>query len=93
MNKHTHFIAGNWHAGEGHDIQSIDPAKKSILWQAKSASKEQVSSAVNAARSAFIAWSSLAFETRLGYVKKFSELLGQNKQAFALTISQETGKP
>jgi succinylglutamic semialdehyde dehydrogenase len=93
MNKHTHFIAGNWHAGEGHDIQSIDPAKKNIIWQAKSASKEQVSSAVNAARSAFIAWSSLAFDTRLGYVKKFAELLGQNKQAFALTISQETGKP
>ena len=25
MNKHTHFITGNWLAGEGHDIQSIDP--------------------------------------------------------------------
>ena len=39
MNKHTHFIAGNWHAGEGHHIQSVDPAKKNIIWQAKSAAQ------------------------------------------------------
>lgn len=93
MNKHTHFIAGNWLAGQGHDIQSIDPAKKNIIWQAKSASQEQVDSAVNAARSAFVEWSNLTFETRLAYVKKFAELLGENKQALALTIAQETGKP
>lgn len=93
MNTHTHFIAGNWLAGLGHDIQSIDPAKKNIIWQAKSATQEQVDSAVNAARSAFVAWSNLTFEERLAYVKKFAELLGENKQALALTIAQETGKP
>jgi succinylglutamic semialdehyde dehydrogenase len=93
MNNHTHFIAGNWLAGLGHDIQSIDPAKKNIIWQAKSATKEQVDSAVIAARSAFVAWSNLTFEERLVYVKKFAELLGENKQALALTIAQETGKP
>ena len=93
MNKHTHFIAGNWLDGQGHDIQSIDPAKKNIIWQAKSASQEQVDSAVKAARSAFVAWSNLPFEERLVYVKKFAELLGQNKQALALSIAQETGKP
>jgi succinylglutamic semialdehyde dehydrogenase len=93
MNKHTHYIAGNWLAGQGHDIQSIDPAKKNIIWRAKSASQEQVDSAVNAARSAFIAWSNLTFDERLVYVKKFAELLGENKQALALTIAQETGKP
>ena len=93
MNNHTHFIAGNWFAGQGHDIRSIDPAKKSIIWQAKSASQEQVNSAVIAARSAFVAWSNLTFDARLVYVKKFAELLGQNKQALALTIAQETGKP
>jgi succinylglutamic semialdehyde dehydrogenase len=93
MNKHTHFIEGIWLAGEGHDIRSIDPAKKSIIWQAKSASQEQVNSAVQAARSAFVDWSNLTFEERLTYVKKFAELLGQNKQALALSIAQETGKP
>jgi succinylglutamic semialdehyde dehydrogenase len=93
MNNHTHFIAGNWLAGQGHNIRSIDPAKKSIIWQAQSASQEQVNSAVTAACSAFVAWSKLTFDARLVYVKKFAELLDQNKQALALTIAQETGKP
>jgi succinylglutamic semialdehyde dehydrogenase len=93
MNTHTHFIAGSWLAGEGHDIQSIDPAKKNIIWQAKSASQEQVNAAVKAARSAFVAWSNLTFDERLVFVKKFAELLAQNKQALALSIAQETGKP
>jgi succinylglutamic semialdehyde dehydrogenase len=93
MNTHTHFIAGNWLVGEGHDIKSIDPAKKNIIWQAKSASQEQVNSAVKAARSAFVSWSNLRFDERLVFVKKFAELLAQNKQALALSIAQETGKP
>jgi succinylglutamic semialdehyde dehydrogenase len=93
MNKHTHFIAGNWSVGQGHEIQSVDPAKKNIIWQAKSASQEQVDSAVRAARSALVAWSNLTFNERLVYIKKFAELLGQNKQALAFTIAQETGKP
>lgn len=93
MNNHTHFIAGTWSAGEGHDIQSIDPAKKVTFWQAKSASAKQVDSAVNAAREAFIPWSNLSFEARLAYVQKFAELLKENKEALALSIAQETGKP
>jgi succinylglutamic semialdehyde dehydrogenase len=93
MNTHTHFIADNWLVGEGHDIKSIDPAKKNIIWQAKSASQEQVNSAVKAARSAFVSWSNLRFDERLVFVKKFAELLAQNKQALALSIAQETGKP
>mgnify|MGYP000117891511 CR=1 FL=1 len=50
MNNHTHYIAGNWCAGEGHDIQSIDPAKKNTIWTAKSATQSQVDSAIEAAR-------------------------------------------
>ena len=93
MNNHTHYIAGDWLAGKGHDISSIDPAKKNTIWEAKSATQAQVDSAVNAARTAFVAWSNLTFEERLAYVKKFAELLGENKQALALAIAQETGKP
>ena len=93
MNNHTHYIAGNWCAGEGHDIQSIDPAKKNTIWTAKSATQSQVDSAIEAARGAFVAWSNLTFETRLSYVKKFAELLAENKQALAFSIAQETGKP
>ncbi|MFT4938062.1 MAG: succinylglutamic semialdehyde dehydrogenase [Paraglaciecola sp.] len=93
MKTQTHYIAGKWLAGEGHPIQSIDPAKKEIIWQAKSASSAQVDEAVNAARKAFIGWSQLTFEQRLAFVQRFAELLAENKEAMALSIAQETGKP
>lgn len=93
MNNHTHFIDGQWLAGLGHPIHSIDPAKKVTIWQALSADKQQVDQAVTAARSAFISWSQLGFEARLAIVSKFGELLAANKEALSLTISQETGKP
>lgn len=93
MNTQTHFINGQWLAGEGHSIESVDPAKKQIIWQAKSASAQQVDAAVTAARNAFIGWSDLSFEQRLAIVKRYAELLGENKEQLAQTISQETGKP
>jgi succinylglutamic semialdehyde dehydrogenase len=93
MNTQTHYIAGQWLAGEGHPIQSVDPAKKQIIWQAKSASRAQVDDAVNAARKAFIVWSQFTFEQRLVFVQRFADLLTENKDAMALSIAQETGKP
>ncbi|MDO6692065.1 succinylglutamate-semialdehyde dehydrogenase [Aliiglaciecola sp. 3_MG-2023] len=93
MTTQAHYIAGEWHLGEGHDIQSIDPAKNTIIWQAKSASPKQIDSAIKAARNAFISWSDFALEKRLEIVKRYAELLTENKQDLALTIAQETGKP
>ncbi|MCF2947618.1 succinylglutamate-semialdehyde dehydrogenase [Paraglaciecola aquimarina] len=93
MSNNTHFIAGDWHTGDGHAIQSIDPAKNQVIWQANSASAQQVDLAIKAARNAFLDWSNLSFETRLSFVKKFGDLLSSNKQELAFTIAQETGKP
>ncbi|MFA3791795.1 succinylglutamate-semialdehyde dehydrogenase [Aliiglaciecola sp. SL4] len=93
MTTQAHYIAGEWHLGEGHDIQSIDPAKNTIIWQAKSASSKQIDTAIKAARKAFLSWSDLPLEKRLDIVKRYAELLTENKQDLALTIAQETGKP
>lgn len=93
MTHDTHYIAGQWQAGQGHQIESVDPAKKTVIWQAKSASKEQVDLAVKSARRACVAWAELGFEQRLVIVKRFAELLAEHKDMLALTIAQETGKP
>ncbi|MFT2091913.1 succinylglutamate-semialdehyde dehydrogenase [Paraglaciecola sp. 2405UD69-4] len=89
----THFINGVWHTGNGHQIQSIDPAKKQSIWEAQSADTNQVNEAIKAAREAFVSWSNTSFETRLAYVKKFAALLTDHKADLALAIAQETGKP
>ncbi len=89
----THFINGQWVAGEGHDIQSIDPAKNTVIWQGKSASTEQVDAAIDAARSASESWSALSVEQRLTYIDAFAEALTVAKPLFTQVIAEETGKP
>ena len=93
MTTQVHYIDGQWLTGEGHPIHSVDPAKKAVIWEAQSASASQVDAAVNAARDAFIAWSDKDFDSRLAIVKRFAQLLGDNKQMLAETIAKETGKP
>jgi len=93
MTHSTHFINGQWIAGLGHAINSVDPAKNVVIWSAKSASEAQVNEAVIAARNAFPAWSLKSVEERLTIIKKFAELLGENKAELAKIIAKETGKP
>ncbi|MBT0586109.1 succinylglutamate-semialdehyde dehydrogenase [Alteromonas oceanisediminis] len=89
----THFINGQWVDGNGHSISSTDPAKNTPIWHGKSATSDDVNSAVNAARNAFAAWSKKSFQDRLAVIESFAEQLKDNKDALALTIAKETGKP
>jgi len=87
------LINGQWQSGQGHDVTSLNPARNEVIWQGKTASPEQVEQAINSARTAFEAWSTINFDERVRIVSKFAELLGENKEALANTIAQETGKP
>lgn len=87
------FINGQWLAGQGHDVTSLNPARNEVIWQGKTASPEQVEQAISSARTAFETWSIIGFDERVRIVTKFAELLGENKEALANTIAQETGKP
>jgi len=89
----VHLINGQWVSGEGHDVESVDPAKNAVIWQAKSASAQQVDQAVTAARNAFDTWSNQSPESRIAIIQKFVDLLGENKPHLAKVIAQETGKP
>ncbi|MDE1463869.1 succinylglutamate-semialdehyde dehydrogenase [Spartinivicinus poritis] len=89
----TVFINGNWQAGEGKPFTSIDPAKNTVIWEGNSATAAQVDTAVSAARNAFLTWSDVAYEQREAIIKQFAHLLSQEKEALALLIAQETGKP
>ena len=46
----TQFIQGSWVAGEGDLLSKTNPATAEPIWQGKTASAEQVSRAVAAAR-------------------------------------------
>ena len=93
MSLKTLFIDGQWLAGAGEDMVSIDPAKNEEIWRGQAATAEQVDAAMQAARKAFPAWSRTSFADRLAIVQKFSKLLEENKEALALVIAKDTGKP
>ncbi|WP_105200079.1 succinylglutamate-semialdehyde dehydrogenase [Pseudoalteromonas sp. T1lg10] len=93
MSHPAQFINGQWLAGQGHAVSSVNPANNEQLWQANSATAEQVNDAVVAARTAFIPWSDKTFAERLAVVQAFAEQLKANSEEMAVIIAQETGKP
>ncbi|GLR72299.1 succinylglutamate-semialdehyde dehydrogenase [Agaribacter marinus] len=93
MRQNVHFINGEWVAGSGDPFTSIDPAKNQTVWQGNEATNEQVNTAVAAARKAFTSWSMLSVDERLVYIKRFGELLTENKAKLAKIIAIDTGKP
>lgn len=88
-----HFINNHWQMGEGEVFHSLNPANGNILWQGHSATEEEVSEAVAQARAALPQWSSLSFEQRYDYTKKFADSIDKNRVQLATLISEETGKP
>lgn len=89
----TQYIQGQWLAGEGHDVNSINPANGEVIWQGKTATPSQVNAAVDAARAAQFDWFMLGYEARLAIVEAYRAQLEANKDEIAETIAQETGKP
>jgi len=93
MSHPNQLINGQWLIGEGHDVTSLNPARNQVIWQGKTASAEQVATAIAGARAAFESWANIEFDQRIAVVTKFAEQLTENKEALAITIALETGKP
>jgi succinylglutamic semialdehyde dehydrogenase len=87
------YINGKWLQGEGNILRSIDPADASLIWQANTATVQQVDLAIHAARDAFPAWANRSLEDRLAIIDAFADLVKENSEAIATVISRETGKP
>jgi succinylglutamic semialdehyde dehydrogenase len=87
------FINGEWLTGQGEAFSSLNPANNEVIWQANSATAEQVDTAVKSAREAFYSWGDMTFEARLEIVKRFAEQLKENSEELAIAIAKETGKP
>jgi len=87
------FINGVWCEGLGQPISSISPTDLTLVWKKTSASAEQVTNAVAAARAAQYEWANTPFEERLKVVQAFAKRLQQEQASLANIISLETGKP
>lgn len=89
----SHFISGHWTSGNGEGIRSTDPGTGETLWEGRSATSEEVRSAMDAASEAFEPWAETPIDERCDYLRKFAGLIGSHRRELAETISRETGKP
>ncbi|GGY11192.1 succinylglutamate-semialdehyde dehydrogenase [Massilia dura] len=89
----SNFIAGQWQAGSGAELVTIDPATGNETWRSNAAAPADVAAACGAARAAFEPWAGLALDERIAIVAKFRDLLKENNEALAELIAQEVGKP
>ena len=89
----THYIAGQWQAGEGATLESLDPVSQAVVWSGRAASAGQVDTAVAAARAAFPAWARRPLEERIVVLEAFAATLKARSDELARAIGEETGKP
>jgi len=92
MNENALFIGGQWCAGMGDRMTSIDPSYGKEIWSGISASQSDVKKAFAAARAAFPAWAYSELEERLEYVTNFAAIAKSRKAELAELIALETGK-
>ncbi len=86
------FIEGEWRAGSGPRLRSIDPATGEAVWEGASAAPAEAATAVAAARSALRDWADRPRTDRVAAVRRFADALKAGADATAEAISRETGK-
>ncbi len=87
------FINGEWRDGRGPAIASIDPSTGKKVFEAASATRDDVAAAISAARAAFEGWALTPLEARLRMMRRYKEIIERDAEELARLISIETGKP
>ena len=93
MSDHSNYINGQWLAGSGQELVTIDPSTGNQTWSSRESTEADVEAAVQAARGAFDAWALSPLEARIAICTRFRDLLKENAEALAQTIAEEVGKP
>ncbi len=88
-----HYIDGQWIAGNGALIHSINPADGTLIWEGTEATAEEVSMAFEGAHRSLNAWRKLHYSARAHYLTTFAQQIDDKKQALTEIIALETGKP
>ncbi len=87
------LINGKWREGAGAEFSSSDPSTGETIWTGAAATKNDVSAAVSAARSAFEKWALTPLAERIAVMERYRDLIKRDAEELARLISRETGKP
>ncbi len=88
------FVDGRWVAAtSGDSIAVTDPATGKLLAEVSSLSEDESRSAVDAAQAAFKGWSALLPQERSAILRRWFDLMLENREDLAQIITAEQGKP
>ena len=89
----SNYINGEWLAGSGRELVTIDPSTGRQTWTSKESNADDVARAVQAARDAFEDWALTPLEQRIAICQRFRDLLKEHNEELAAIIAEEVGKP
>ncbi|MCU6502169.1 succinylglutamate-semialdehyde dehydrogenase [Rugamonas sp. A1-17] len=89
----SNFINGEWLAGSGAELVTIDPSNGKQTWASNESTAQDVGHAAAAACDAFEAWALTPLAERIAVCTRFRDLLKQDAEELALLIAEEVGKP
>ncbi len=78
-------------SGERHSV--ICPATGELIGEVAKTGPQDAEIALKAAQEAFKSWSALSVEERVGWLRKFHDVIGENRDTLAEALMYETGKP
>lgn len=88
------FIDGQWlNADNGQVIQVVNPATDEIMGTVPKMGGNETKKAINAAQTAQIAWRKKTAKERSVILRRWYELMEENKDDLALILTLEQGKP
>lgn len=88
------YIDGEWRSStSGETLRVINPASGELYEEIPFGNRDDVREAIDAAHRAFPIWSGLTANERSSYLRKISDLIAENLEELALTVTRETGKP
>ena len=89
------YVGGKWiKEKEALEIfESISPIDESVLWQGEKAANNTINLCVEVANEAQKNWMNMDFDTRSSYLRKYVQLVEDNRDELARRIMIEVGKP
>jgi len=89
----SNYINGEWLAGSGAELATIDPSTGRQTWTSNASSPDDIARAAQAAHDSFEAWALTPLVERIAIATRFRDLLKDNAESLAATIAEEVGKP
>ncbi len=93
MSNQSNYINGEWLAGSGTELVTVDPSTGLQTWSSNESTSADVAKAVLAARAAFSSWAMTPLAERIALCTRFRDLLKENNEQLATIIAEEVGKP